>query len=227
VPSSTRSPASVATTSAPAAAGKKYKKCHLLLERSELAVRRADESVHERDRRLVELLAGYAVSTFGADWFSYPEIPGADVDETLPLIAPCSVYHHEVDGKVVVDHYLERYGYSLSDADRAWIDAQRASWISVWESSAVEEGKVRTLRDLLTGETAEVRERRLPRHWSRAMPSSRESCATKAPRCCPGCTLTRCRRPSRPGSCGGRGVGFSVTALSLRTDCAAGLSAWT
>ena len=69
-----------------------------------------------------------------------------------------SLYHYRVEGATVAEWYLREKERSLSRAERSWLDAQQAAWLSVWEVTDVEQGARLTLRDLLTGETREVRE---------------------------------------------------------------------
>jgi hypothetical protein len=56
----------------------------------------------------------------------------------------------------VAQWFLESHSGLLSKADIAWLNAQRAAWLSVWEVLDVEPGRSLTLRDLLTNETRVV-----------------------------------------------------------------------
>jgi hypothetical protein len=63
-----------------------------------------------------------------------------------------------VRGRPVLDWYLEERGRRLDPKKRAWLDAQRAAWLSIWEVTAVEPGRTVTLSDLLSHEVRCVRE---------------------------------------------------------------------
>ncbi|HET6305103.1 MAG TPA: hypothetical protein VFG80_10020, partial [Myxococcota bacterium] len=76
----------------------------------------------------------------------------------MQLAMPWSVYGFRVRGKTVVDRYLEEHGRRLSRAEGAWLEAQRAAWLSVWEVIDVVPGASVTLRDLLSHEVRRVRE---------------------------------------------------------------------
>lgn len=76
----------------------------------------------------------------------------------MQLFAPWMVYHVDADGKPVVQWYLEDQGHRLSNFELTWLQAQQASWLSVWEVRAVEPGQSITLEDLLTGEERTVQE---------------------------------------------------------------------
>jgi hypothetical protein len=56
----------------------------------------------------------------------------------------------------VLDWYLRECEGQLSAEDRAWLEAQHRSWLSVWEVQAVDPGVNVVVRDLLTGEIRTV-----------------------------------------------------------------------
>jgi len=141
----------------PCGSGRKYKKCHL---RSDEAARRAagePDTVHNLDEELVYELAAYAAARFGAAWQGHKRA-FADARDAIQLALPWAVYHYRVEGATVVDWYLQEQGHRLSRAERAWLAAQGAAWLSVWEVTAVEAGVGLTLHDLLSGETRSVHE---------------------------------------------------------------------
>ena len=142
----------------PCGSGRKYKKCHLPADEAEHASRQASAPAHGLDERLVNRLSRFALREFGAAWKDN-EDDFADPDEAIQLARPWSVYCFEVDGKTVVDAYLDARG-RCSPEERRWLDAQRAAWVSVWEVEAVDAGKTLTLHDLLSGERRTVRETR-------------------------------------------------------------------
>jgi hypothetical protein len=135
----------------PCGSGKKYKKCHLPLDDAERASDAGRARVHDLDNRLVLALSRFAARGFGPEWERF-EDDFAGVSAALPLAIPWSVYCFHVQGRRVLDRYLEERGVRLSAEERAWLEAQRAAWLSVWEVTAVEVGKTVSLRDLLSHE---------------------------------------------------------------------------
>ena len=111
------------------------------------------------DDRLVNRLSRFALREFGEAWEAFAD-DFADPDEATQLARPWSVYCFEVDGKTVVDAYLDTRGRRCSREERSWLEAQRAAWLSVWEVETVDPGKTVTLRDLLSGERRTVQETR-------------------------------------------------------------------
>jgi hypothetical protein len=144
----------------PCGSGRKYKRCHLPLDKA--ASSRGPAPVHSQDERLVGELVNYASRALGERWHeavgtSYPLKAEAAPPE-LQLLVPWSVYECKVDGQAVVDRYLEERGRRLAPADRAWLEAQQRAWLSIWEVRDVEAGERIAVRDLLTGEAATVTE---------------------------------------------------------------------
>ena len=142
----------------PCGSGRKFKKCHLARQRAEEARERENESVHQRDQRLVESMMRWAMRRFGRELARF-EDSFDDPEQAAGLSVPWAVYGHPLDGRPVVEHYLEERGSAHTEEERRWLEAQCRSWLSVWEVVAVESGVSLGLRDLLTGETAEVEER--------------------------------------------------------------------
>ena len=141
----------------PCGSGRKYKKCHLPLDEQEDAASRVHDAHHDLDERVVGKLSEFAIARFGVAWLSFTD-DFVEAAEAHQLSGPWSVYHYLVDGASVLDWYLEEQGRRLSRAERAWLAAQRAAWLSVWEVTQVEPGSSVTLRDLLSDETRSVRE---------------------------------------------------------------------
>ncbi len=146
----------------PCGSGRKYKKCHLAADEAEHARRQSTAAMHAMDERLVTKLSGFAVREYGEAWEVFEDV-FFDADEAIGLAAPWSVYGFEVEGRTVVDAYLERHRRRCSRDERRWLDAQRAAWLSVWEVEDVEPGETLTLRDLLSDETRTVQETRASR----------------------------------------------------------------
>lgn len=149
----------------PCGSGKKYKHCCLAREWSAENGRSATPDAetapaacHALDRRLGGRMNRFARDRFGPNWMRTAS--GAFQDQTAPeeLVLPWALYHHLLDGKPVVEWFLEDEADRLAGAEVAWLNVQRAAWLSVWEVVAVEPGRSLTLRDLLTGETRTVLE---------------------------------------------------------------------
>ncbi len=112
---------------------------------------------HELDESLVRALSDFAMARFGIEWRGFTE-DFVDAAQAFQLSTPWSVYHYRVQGTTVLERYLAEQGSRLSPTERTWLDAQRASWLSVWEVLEVEPGAGVTLRDLLSHERRRVRE---------------------------------------------------------------------
>jgi hypothetical protein len=143
----------------PCGSGKKYKRC--CLAKDEQAARPPGQDLHELDHRLFVDMGTWArrrfqVETAGA-YDKYP-IDFGERDEHLPLFAAWVTYERKLEGRVLADWYLEERGRHLMTHERAWLTAQLASWLSVWEVVEVEPGKSIRLRDKLTGAERTVSE---------------------------------------------------------------------
>jgi hypothetical protein len=141
----------------PCGSGRKYKKCHLPLDQEEHAAEHGESRLHDLDAQLVDVLWEFARRRFGEPWWRFQD-DFEDAGEALQLAAPWSVYAFRVEGRTVSEAYLEERGKRCSAAERAWLGAQQAAWLSVWEVTEVDPGRSLALRDLLSHETRRVRE---------------------------------------------------------------------
>lgn len=147
----------------PCGSGRKYKRCCFAADRERGAAgagagapgERA--AVHERDEALVLDLLQYGARRFGPEVRGFAALFG-DFENSLQLAMPWAVYGFLVRGRPIVDWYLDERGKRLPAADRAWLEAQQASWLSIWEVVHVEPGACLELVDQLSGERREVRE---------------------------------------------------------------------
>ncbi len=141
----------------PCGSGKKYKRCHL----DALPPTGPGQSWHERDHRLIETLVAFTRRRFSAGAMKRmgPETFG-DREPQLGLVGPLASYEWPVDGRTVVEHFLEKEAAALALADRQWLEAQRNSRLGAWEVLRVERGVGLDLVNLLTGERASVKEQR-------------------------------------------------------------------
>ncbi|MFL5359010.1 YecA family protein [Archangium sp.] len=142
----------------PCGSGQKYKRC---CAGRDAAVNRLaappGAHLHEADEGLVTALVRYANARFGRGWrreaaeafFEDPDfvLEGPD----MQLFMPWAVHHWEVEGRPVREWFLEEKGAKLSEAERAWLLAQRPVVLTVWEVVEVQEGVGLRVRDLLGG----------------------------------------------------------------------------
>lgn len=133
--------------------GRKYKKCHLDADRKAVA---GSDDVHARDRRLLDEMLDLAERRIGEKWLP-KALNRLPPDETMLLVAQWATYELPVDGRPLVDHFLETA--RLTADDRDWLAAQRRAWMGIWEVLSVTAGEGVVVRDLLTGEMRTVRER--------------------------------------------------------------------
>jgi hypothetical protein len=141
----------------PCGSGRKYKKCCLAKDQEAGAKHRDRQAGHDLDNRLIHELTEFAFVRYGMAWRQFTR-DFVDVEETLQLAVPWSVYHYRTEGKSVLDAYLEKSPRRLSRAEVGWLEAQQAAWLSIWEVSDVERSVSITLRDMLTDETRCVHE---------------------------------------------------------------------
>jgi len=146
----------------PCGSGRKYKKCHLPLEEAALPVVREEgrSLLHDLDRRFVGRVLDWAAKRFGKEGdsdeieWSHPEV----AEGGLELLLPWAAYHHEIDGSPLFEWYARENESMLSRREREWVEAQRRSWMSVWEVRESIPGKSMVLADLLTDEQRFVQE---------------------------------------------------------------------
>ncbi len=141
----------------PCGSGRKYKKCCLGKDRAARESARAAAALHDIDRRLVGEMMRFAAHRFGDAWLRAAE-DFDDHEAADQLFAPWAVYQFAVEGKPVVEWFVEAQRRRLSNTELEWLRAQQASWLSVWEVIAVDPGHSMTLVDLLTGEERTVEE---------------------------------------------------------------------
>ncbi len=137
--------------------GRKYKRCHLRDDESTRAEESRGTALHALDQRLVSEISAFAFAHFGVEARAWV----GDFDDpmlALSLAMPWSVYHFCVRGRPAFEWFLEEASPRPNAEERRWLDAQRASWLSVWEVSEVRAGEGLILHDLLTEEERRVQE---------------------------------------------------------------------
>ena len=143
----------------PCGSGRKYKKCHLAADEAKHAGRQSKAARHAMDEQMVRRLWGFARREYGEAWEGFQDT-FTDLDYAIALALPWSVYCFEVDGKTIVDAYLDAHRRRCSPEEQRWLDAQRGAWLSVWEVEDADPGQSLTLRDLLSDEQRTVHETR-------------------------------------------------------------------
>jgi hypothetical protein len=134
----------------PCGSGRKYKKCHLTEDEAKGRAGLERAAVHEIDERIVGEMQRFASRRFGQAWGGVFDA-FQDVEEEIQLASPWSVYCAEVDGRTIVDWYLAEKGKYLPADERGWLEAQRRSWLTIWEITNVNPGHGLHARDLLAG----------------------------------------------------------------------------
>jgi len=142
----------------PCGSGKKYKKCCRGKEEEARGDSRAPVYVQGVDERLVSEMFRFASRRFG-EALLRAEQDFRDPEQAVQLLIPWSVYHFVVEGKPVVQWFMEERKRRLSDTESEWLEAQQVSWLSVWEVTGVDPNHGRlSLKDLLSDEQRDVRE---------------------------------------------------------------------
>jgi len=145
----------------PCGSGRKYKKCHLLIEEeSRPAPEPMRSPLHEIDNRFVERVAGWAHREFGRELEDAAQMLEAleQQEGGLELLIPWMIYHCPIRGLPPFEWYVRAHETELSRRERDWVGSQRASWLGVWEVQESVHGRSMTLTDLLTGERRLVQE---------------------------------------------------------------------
>lgn len=143
--------------SCPCGSGLKYKKCCLDKDTARPHPASNVAPIHQLDERLVADMIRFARLRCEDAW----ELAADDfVNEAaaLPLFFPWLVYGFHFEGHTIVDRYLEERGRSLSAKEREWLEAQKRSWLSVWEVVEVDPGRHVMVKDLLSCEERIVHE---------------------------------------------------------------------
>ena len=128
------------------------------------ASRRASSS--DPEPPLVTRIARFAGRRFGESWRAQARF-FAERDGIMQLLGPWTLFHAEIDGRPVYELFLEAHERDLSPEDRSWLHAQRDGWLSLWEVLDVDPERGLTLRDPLSREVREVRERTASRSLRR------------------------------------------------------------
>lgn len=143
----------------PCGSGRKYKHCCFRTAEAERATRFTPAiELHGRDEDLSQRMIQFAATRFGNDWLQSASNAclgrPTDLDERdAQLVLPWALYHYAPDGATAAELFLEERGQHVDPDGRAWIAAQRAAWLSVWEATEVQPDVGLNMLDLLTGAT--------------------------------------------------------------------------
>lgn len=145
----------------PCGSGKKYKHCHWQTDEGAGSDSGSAMRLHELDRQLVDRVLHFASREIGRRWFGeLLRSLDVELDEAMAqLVVPCAVYEWESGNGTLVDRFLRSSPRGLSERERGWLEAQRRSWLSVWEVVSVTPDVAVSVRDAFTGEERQVLER--------------------------------------------------------------------
>lgn len=136
----------------PCGSGRKYKKCHLAEDAAKSPARAPDTTpspVHHLDARVLEDVMAFLKPRFAPEMVEELAFLEADPHLDVRFVVPWLGYTALYDGRTGVDWYLDDRGWTVSAKARAWLDAVRASWLSIWDVESVEPGRI-VLFDVLT-----------------------------------------------------------------------------
>jgi hypothetical protein len=144
----------------PCGSGLKYKKCHLAIEEAQpRAVEPHRAPVHDAGLKLVQRIGQWAFDRFGSEFEAAGNDLGLDdVEAGLQFIVPWVIFHHKFQGNPAVEWFALEEAENISRRERELIDAQRQSWLGIWEVRETVPGKSMILADLLSGEKRLVQE---------------------------------------------------------------------
>jgi hypothetical protein len=114
-------------------------------------------ALHHIDGRLVEAILEQGGRRFGKA-LARAAKTGALRHAPVEFVAPFLAFHVVFNGRPLAHWFGQEHASRLSNTELAWLKAQQAAWLSVWEVLAVEPGRSLRLRDLLTGEVRDVLE---------------------------------------------------------------------
>jgi len=140
--------------------GRKYKKCHLLLEMADVAAAEPHRApVHDAGVQLVNRIGQWTHDRFGSEFKVADSDLGLDEMTTgLQFLVPWAIFHQPLRGMPPVEWFARDEAANISRRERELIDAQRRSWIGLWEVRETVPGKSMILADLLSGEKRLVQE---------------------------------------------------------------------
>lgn len=145
----------------PCGSGRKYKKCHGVLDGRVAPSPEAERAtaLKARDVNLAERLMRFARTRYGPNWLhdslgSAGLLVHDEVSEAeMPFVVPW-LLHFQTDtaGLTLAREWSARHHDRLSRDDSLLLEAYDAAWVSIWEVAEVETGVGSRLTDALTRE---------------------------------------------------------------------------
>lgn len=120
------------------------------------------DSLNRLDRACVGELLKFGKAHFGEAWKPvqvYEEEFGGDAQH-LQLFLPWAVYMYEIDGHTAASRYVALHGKEFGEETQAWLAAQAAAYLSIFEVTDTRPGVGLEVRDHLTDATHFVHEAR-------------------------------------------------------------------
>lgn len=130
--------------------GRKYKRCCLLVERAEGALRDELVELALADEERFKRVEGAFVSALPRD---------AMTEADLPVLFSIAIAdHRDEDGTTLIQRFMERQSSKLAKAKRRALDRLAEGRWSLYQVLAVDPGVGLVLEDQLTGEVLEMRD---------------------------------------------------------------------
>ncbi|HEX7677945.1 MAG TPA: hypothetical protein VF713_07475 [Thermoanaerobaculia bacterium] len=115
--------------------------------------------MHDAGLQLVQRIGNWAYDRFGSEFEAGAEDFGLnEVKGGVQFGVPWMIFHHPLQGMPAYEWFAREEAANLSRRDRELIDAQRRSWVGIWEVRESVPGKSMILADLLSGEKRLVQE---------------------------------------------------------------------
>jgi len=161
----------------PCGSGKKFKHCHLDRE-AELpgsgskataapvlagsgSAGAATEpppqrSIRTMDVELADRILNHNRLRFGTEWDRLLQRWAGDQAVFDGLVSTWAAYHADIQGQTALDRFVHEHHNTLKHEERAWLEAQRHAWLSVWDVEDCDPGHDLHVHDLLSGECRDV-----------------------------------------------------------------------
>jgi len=108
---------------------------------------------------LTNAICAYASERFGERWDDPAFELFFEPEDAFHLLIPYSAHHVPIEGRTAAEWFREAFDPELSADEHACLDAEAATWLSLWQVVDVRPGDGLTLRDRLTGQIRDVIER--------------------------------------------------------------------
>lgn len=143
----------------PCGSGRKYKRCHLADDEARRGERTRADRLATLGADLTNAICGYAHERFGERWDDPAFELFFEPEDAFQLLVPYSAHHVPIEGRSAAEWFRDAFEPELSADERACLDAEAASWLSLWQVVEARPGDGLTMRDRLTGQVRHVIER--------------------------------------------------------------------